>query len=197
MPGFARPSRRAAIVAATASLVLAAPLVVASQIGSEVSAEHDVIVDRLDGVWIDEIEGEGNEHVIAWDVPPGPGARGAPSDVVAELIEAAQAQEVSIGALGASLRDGTVVGRVRVRYTFAQLSEWRALMRPLLARDFVTMLDADERAGSVAVGVHELAYRQAVLDHAHAVGVPAHVVAVVEARFSTMLTGAHRPDVGG
>lgn len=152
-------------------------------------------IDNFGGLWVDEVDGE--ERVSIAFVPGGRGTRAQVEAVYEALVDAAESEEVSVGALEILTQDDVRVEHVPVRFTFEQLDEWRTLMRPLLADGIASMLDADERENAVTVGVRDLTYRGAVLDHARRVGVPDGAVRVVEVSFSTTLREGHRPVVGG
>ena len=110
-------------------------------------------------------------------------------DLVVSLTDAAQAHGANAMLAGVARRGS---GRMHVRparYSFLQLREWRdAIAEPLMGVAGVTMLDLDEVANQVVVGVAEPGARPAVLELGRRLGIPVPALAFVEGGYPEVMS---------
>ena len=88
------------------------------------------------------------------------------------------------------------------KYNFSQLARWKRQLRSVFSLPGVEMLDADERANRVTIGVTEEGVADLVLDHAGTLDVPVEAIRIVLTHALSFaaadsLTTRVRPFTGG
>jgi hypothetical protein len=151
---------------------------------------------ELGGIWLDETS-DGTVVTIAIVRSPGLTIETAASRVQEALLTVPESVISAVPA-ALALRDArTVVKATNVKYSFAQLKEWQALVDPQFEQGAITMSDADERNNTVTLGVSNADDIDRVIEFGVQAGVPRDAMKVVDASFSTSLRRPGLPPTQG